>query len=180
LQKEERSRQIAAYLEEGEQVYELFSVMVHSGSAHGGHYYAYIWSFEQEQWLKFNDSNVKLVTTEEVKSTFGGEGRGVMKACANAYLLTYRKVSALCSVQDSLVRDYIRREMGNSLEEDKTESEIATNIIVLYENQRKIFKPAGNTLLRDFLVTALTAMSETDNFPTSACVPTAPNATISL
>lgn len=30
--------------------YELFSIMIHSGSATGGHYYAYIKSFETNQW----------------------------------------------------------------------------------------------------------------------------------
>lgn len=30
--------------------YELFSIMIHSGSATGGHYYAYIKSFESNQW----------------------------------------------------------------------------------------------------------------------------------
>lgn len=41
--------------------YQLFSVMIHSGSALGGHYYAYIWSFEKERWLCFNDSSVTWV-----------------------------------------------------------------------------------------------------------------------
>ena len=36
-------------------MYELFSVMVHSGSAAGGHYYAYIKSFEDNRWYSFND-----------------------------------------------------------------------------------------------------------------------------
>ena len=30
--------------------YELFSIMIHSGSATGGHYYAYIKCFETNQW----------------------------------------------------------------------------------------------------------------------------------
>jgi len=30
------------YFQQGPYVYELFSIMVHSGSANGGHYYAYI------------------------------------------------------------------------------------------------------------------------------------------
>lgn len=33
---------IQELLKEGPYVYELFSIMVHSGSANGGHYYAYI------------------------------------------------------------------------------------------------------------------------------------------
>uniref|UniRef100_H2YIV9 USP domain-containing protein n=1 Tax=Ciona savignyi TaxID=51511 RepID=H2YIV9_CIOSA len=40
---------------EGPYVYELFSIMIHSGSAAGGHYYAYIKSFENNRWYSFND-----------------------------------------------------------------------------------------------------------------------------
>ena len=37
---EQEAHQLVA--ERGEYVYELFSIMIHSGSAVGGHYYAYI------------------------------------------------------------------------------------------------------------------------------------------
>lgn len=37
---EQNPQQLIA--ERGEFVYELFSIMIHSGSAAGGHYYAYI------------------------------------------------------------------------------------------------------------------------------------------
>lgn len=36
------SEQVHKMLQKGPYVYELFSVMVHQGSATGGHYYAYI------------------------------------------------------------------------------------------------------------------------------------------
>ena len=41
--------------------FELFSVMVHSGSAAGGHYYACIKSFSDGQWYSFNDQHVSKV-----------------------------------------------------------------------------------------------------------------------
>lgn len=44
-------------------LYELFSVMVHSGSAAGGHYYACIKSFSDDQWYSFNDQHVSKVKT---------------------------------------------------------------------------------------------------------------------
>ena len=51
-------------------VYELFAVLVHSGSALGGHYYAYIKVLDdpdgEPRWLKFNDSTVTTVTTATV------------------------------------------------------------------------------------------------------------------
>lgn len=47
--------------ESGPFVYELFSIMIHSGSASGGHYYAYIKEFENDQWYCFNDQSVSNV-----------------------------------------------------------------------------------------------------------------------
>lgn len=50
--------------EPGPYNYELFSIMIHSGSASGGHYYAYIKDFETGQWHCFNDQSVSTVSTE--------------------------------------------------------------------------------------------------------------------
>lgn len=47
---------------EGPYKYELFSIMIHSGSASGGHYYAYIKDFQTNQWFCFNDQNVSRVS----------------------------------------------------------------------------------------------------------------------
>lgn len=47
--------------EPGPYEYELFSIMIHSGSASGGHYYAYIKEFENGQWYCFNDQSVTTV-----------------------------------------------------------------------------------------------------------------------
>lgn len=44
--------------------YELFSIMIHSGSASGGHYYAYIKDFRTQEWLCFNDQSVTQVLIE--------------------------------------------------------------------------------------------------------------------
>jgi ubiquitin carboxyl-terminal hydrolase 47 len=43
-------------------VYELYSIMIHSGSASGGHYYAYIKDFAKGEWFCFNDQSVTRVT----------------------------------------------------------------------------------------------------------------------
>lgn len=42
--------------------YELFAIMIHSGSASGGHYYAYIKDFESFKWFSFNDQTVSPVS----------------------------------------------------------------------------------------------------------------------
>lgn len=46
----------------GPYIYELFSIMIHSGSASGGHYYAYIKDFHSRLWYCFNDQNVSTVS----------------------------------------------------------------------------------------------------------------------
>ena len=55
--------------------YELYSVLIHRGSALGGHYYAYIKSFEQNKWFEFNDSTVTEINEEDIKKSFGDEDR---------------------------------------------------------------------------------------------------------
>lgn len=46
----------------GPYLYELFAIMIHSGSASGGHYYAYIKEFENSEWYCFNDQSVNMVS----------------------------------------------------------------------------------------------------------------------
>ncbi|XP_039605834.1 ubiquitin carboxyl-terminal hydrolase 47 isoform X1 [Polypterus senegalus] len=76
--------------------FELFSVMVHSGSAAGGHYYACIKSFSDGQWYSFNDQHVSKITQDDIKKTYGGASgsRGYYSSAfassTNAYMLIYR------------------------------------------------------------------------------------------
>lgn len=51
---------------QGPYIYELFSIMIHSGSASGGHYYAYIKDFKSGHWFCFNDQNVTMVNYGKV------------------------------------------------------------------------------------------------------------------
>ena len=81
--------QILEYLKQGDYIYELFSILIHSGSAMGGHYYAYIRSFQDGKWYNFNDSSVTPISEIEVKERlmemYGGE------SSTSAYMLQYRK-----------------------------------------------------------------------------------------
>ncbi|XP_041917263.1 ubiquitin carboxyl-terminal hydrolase 47 isoform X2 [Alosa sapidissima] len=76
--------------------FELFSVMVHSGSAAGGHYYACIKSFSDGQWYSFNDQHVSKITQDDIRKTYGGSSgsRGYYSSAfassTNAYMLIYR------------------------------------------------------------------------------------------
>lgn len=51
----------------------------------GGHYYAYIKSFEDGKWYNFNDSSVSPITEEEITNVYGDKYGG-----ATAYMLMYK------------------------------------------------------------------------------------------
>lgn len=74
-------------------MYELFSVMVHSGNAAGGHYFAYIKNLDQDRWYVFNDTRVDFATPLEIEKSFGGHPSGWNQSNTNAYMLMYRRVS---------------------------------------------------------------------------------------
>lgn len=85
--------------QKGPYVYKLFSIMVHSGTASGGHYYAYICNFEDDKWYCFNDQQVSRITNEDIKKTFGGSSSGYSgfyfssySSSTNAYMLMYRQM----------------------------------------------------------------------------------------
>ncbi|XP_037900958.1 ubiquitin carboxyl-terminal hydrolase 47 isoform X2 [Glossina fuscipes] len=77
--------------------YELFAIMIHSGSASGGHYYAYIKEFENSEWYCFNDQSVTPITQDDIQKSFGGgSSKGyyssVYSSSTNAYMLMYRQI----------------------------------------------------------------------------------------
>jgi len=75
---------IKEYLEQGPHVYELYSVLIHSGSAFGGHYYAYVKSHIDGKWYNFNDAFVNEISEEELAKVYGGTP-------TSGYMLLYRK-----------------------------------------------------------------------------------------
>lgn len=87
------------YLTEGNFVYDLYAIMIHSGSAFGGHYFAYIKDLETGIWYNFNDSSVREISLIDVVEVFGPEptvkkGMAAKRLAAthsaNAYMLMYR------------------------------------------------------------------------------------------
>ncbi|XP_017070962.1 ubiquitin carboxyl-terminal hydrolase 47 [Drosophila eugracilis] len=82
----------------GPYLYELFAIMIHSGSASGGHYYAYIKDFDNNSWFCFNDQNVSAITQEDIQRSFGGPNGSYYSSAytssTNAYMLMYRQVDA--------------------------------------------------------------------------------------
>ena len=77
--------------------YELFAVLIHSGSAIGGHYYCYCKDGEGS-WYEFNDSTISSIAEEDVAKSYGGSvtnARGgyswSYSSSASAYMLMYRR-----------------------------------------------------------------------------------------
>lgn len=91
--------------------------MIHSGSATGGHYYAYIKDFPSREWYFhlifsivlrlislvfrhcFNDQIVSSITYDDIRKTYGGgptRSAGYFASAytssTNAYMLMYRQV----------------------------------------------------------------------------------------
>eukprot|EP01118_Nematostelium_gracile_P007705 TRINITY_DN2517_c0_g1_i1.p1 TRINITY_DN2517_c0_g1~~TRINITY_DN2517_c0_g1_i1.p1 ORF type:complete len:610 (+),score=142.53 TRINITY_DN2517_c0_g1_i1:98-1927(+) len=108
--KEETELELAQrLLKNGPNVYELYSVLIHRGSALGGHYYAYIKSFASGKWFEFNDSQVSEISKSDIYKTFGEDddskySKGGMfsmfQSSANAYMLMYRRIDPERNMQE--------------------------------------------------------------------------------
>lgn len=78
-----------------DQLYELYSVLVHAGSAMGGHYSAYILGFKERRWYLFNDGEVREAEEMEIIKTFGDSlnSNAQLYTGSSAYVLCYRRIS---------------------------------------------------------------------------------------
>jgi ubiquitin C-terminal hydrolase len=158
--KEKRIRQIEEYKQEGDQVYELFSILIHSGSALGGHYYAYIKSFETGRWHNFNDSTVREIDERDITKVYGGEKKKTAWSGsygANAYLLCYRQVTPenVIKVQDyeipPMVRELLEKDKEREEEEarERADKLAMMQIRVYYEGKEKVFSVKREDTLLD-------------------------------
>ena len=157
----EKNKLIEKYSLEGKNVYELFSVMIHSGSALGGHYYAYIKNFENFKWLCFNDSIVTEITPEDIQKVYGGNTftSGNFSNCStNAYLLMYRKIDPenINKVDASQVPGYIIDQIEqdkHKLNEEILEREEKLKYLkikVICKSQEKVIEIKKDALIKEF------------------------------
>jgi ubiquitin C-terminal hydrolase len=145
----ERNKLIERYSKEGQNVYELYSIMIHSGSALGGHYYAYIKNFEDGKWYSFNDSIVSEITSEDIHKVYGGDSYtvGSYSNCStNAYLLMYRRYEPEAKIENMQVPQYIieQLEKDKNLENqeflEREEKLKNLRVKVLYQAQERFFE----------------------------------------
>ncbi|OWZ19499.1 hypothetical protein PHMEG_0006257 [Phytophthora megakarya] len=154
----------------GPHVYELYSVLIHSGSALGGHYYAYIKSLETGKWYNFNDSNVSEISDSELKTAFGGaSGSGYSARYSTcAYMLLYRLVNAEKNVNvilpDSIpqyLKDRIRADEDKIRKLEQERIEMAKKVQVKFflkgskpKNLEKTIYVYKSATIREALETA--------------------------
>jgi len=126
-------------------VYELYAVLVHSGSAMGGHYYAYIKSNEDGKWYNFNDSSVTEISADEIPKVFGDVNGSY---CGTAYMLKYRQYNPSekenpIIVSNDLIPEYLKKEIDEETEKlIKEQMEIEEKVMSLklriyYNNEMK-------------------------------------------
>eukprot|EP01062_Namystynia_karyoxenos_P019116 TRINITY_DN17162_c0_g1_i1.p1 TRINITY_DN17162_c0_g1~~TRINITY_DN17162_c0_g1_i1.p1 ORF type:complete len:1413 (+),score=351.90 TRINITY_DN17162_c0_g1_i1:125-4363(+) len=102
-----------------DQLYKLVSVLVHSGSLHGGHYYAYCAPGDGAKWFRFDDVLVSPATSANaVDDNWGGRARSrfwvdYTHRCTSAYMLAYVRRDRLaevccaeCSIPPALAAEF--------------------------------------------------------------------------
>eukprot|EP01117_Protostelium_nocturnum_P014439 TRINITY_DN5491_c0_g1_i1.p1 TRINITY_DN5491_c0_g1~~TRINITY_DN5491_c0_g1_i1.p1 ORF type:complete len:1424 (-),score=574.98 TRINITY_DN5491_c0_g1_i1:1578-5423(-) len=81
-------------------IFELYAILVHSGNAGYGHYYAYLKNFTDGNWYKFNDERVDFVSQNNISDNLWlgqtGTGWGMSSyssftRSSTPYMLVYRK-----------------------------------------------------------------------------------------
>ena len=87
--KKDRDAKVVEYLKDGPFVYELYSILIHRGGAFGGHYYAYIKSFEDGKWYNFNDTSVSEISVKDIP----GQCFGGISSVGSGYMLMYRQIA---------------------------------------------------------------------------------------
>ncbi|XP_048401625.1 ubiquitin carboxyl-terminal hydrolase 47 isoform X3 [Stegostoma tigrinum] len=176
--------------EKGAWIYELFSVMVHSGSAAGGHYYACIKSFSDGQWYSFNDQHVSRITQDDIRKTYGGSTvtRGYYSSAfassTNAYMLIYRQKESTRNAKFLEVHEFpehikhlVQKEKETE-EQEKRQREIERNTCkiklfcmhpvrqVMMENKLEVHK---DKTLQEAVEIAYKLMDLEDAVPIDCC-----------
>ena len=113
--------------------YDLFAVLVHSGSAVGGHYFVFIKDYVSGQWLRFDDSEVSICEEKVVFESCGGSG-----SSANAYMLFYRDRSSIIpEVEDitkSISPELVAKIRAEDLEHNETHNPDFVEVIVFWRD----------------------------------------------
>jgi len=159
-QDELRHEMIQNALKNGPNVYELFSILIHRGSAMGGHYYCYIRSFSTRQWMCFNDSSVTFMNDSDFEEAYGSKRDSNSQSGVNAYMLMYRKYDPIKNVME-ISKDELSEEFKSIIEEEnnkkKEKEEAQKNALlvlklkIIYKGETKEIEINKEDKLEDFV-----------------------------
>jgi ubiquitin carboxyl-terminal hydrolase 7 len=114
--------------------YTLYSVLVHNGGVHGGHYYAFIRP-DGKQWLKFDDEKVTKVDqnaaleeqygadADSKNPGFGNNMPPKVARCSNAYMLVYIRDSDRDHILCDVTKDDIAQHLRDRLDAEQEDKE---------------------------------------------------------
>eukprot|EP01052_Picozoa_sp_SAG31_P026489 SAG31_NODE_2402_length_5767_cov_4.440543_2_plen_1704_part_00 len=108
------SRGISAVVQ-GKLEYALYAILVHSGGAIGGHYFAYVKDFATGKWLEFNDSNISELPDEGIRRAYGG-------TATSAYMLMYRRIDSDLNI-DEVGKTHLPTGLNEALQAEKDAKE---------------------------------------------------------
>eukprot|EP01117_Protostelium_nocturnum_P015890 TRINITY_DN6199_c0_g2_i2.p1 TRINITY_DN6199_c0_g2~~TRINITY_DN6199_c0_g2_i2.p1 ORF type:complete len:1212 (+),score=538.97 TRINITY_DN6199_c0_g2_i2:118-3753(+) len=180
VEKNHRKTAIELVQKRGKFIYELYSVLIHRGSALGGHYYAYIKSFTTGKWYEFNDSSVTEIKESEIENTFGEEEKktGYMYSSgANAYMLMYRRVDEEKNMVESTeipseLKEKLDDEVKKQEEKTKKEEQKKNSVdakVVLWKNGESVESKDTNLmkyqLIKDVLPQVQPLFESTKDLP---------------
>ena len=123
-------------LKDGNDVYTLYGIVIQSGNANGGHYYAYIRSFEDDKWYCFNDAKVSEINVNDIANVFGVDAtnNNTTYTSTTAYCLMYKRTTSLhkLTINDMCVNDELLqqiREENELIIKEETERKAKLNRI---------------------------------------------------
>lgn len=105
--------------------YTLHSVLVHSGSVHGGHYVAFVRPHPQKDWFRFDDETVMRVSAKDAMDRNFGltpEDARYARTSTNAYMLVYIRDSQLDEAVREVTGEDVPRLLLERFEREKEEA----------------------------------------------------------
>lgn len=100
-------------------IYDLYGVLVHSGTVSVGHYYAFLRTSTDPQWFEFNDSYVtKVDKSTAIENNFGGSSSSSgsyysYQKSFSAYILVYVRRKDIDwifqSIKDDEIPEHVRK-----------------------------------------------------------------------
>ena len=137
------------------ELYTLYCILVHSGSVESGHYFCFVKDFQNNCYIKFNDTSVSLAEEREVfNDIFGGEiiEYVIKNTSKKKYEPKYEVIDNIKEIsKNAYILIYIKKNKINDLFNDN--NEIIQNLFEEYlkrEKEKKVNNNDDNSSLYQF------------------------------